>query len=129
MSNIAFDMAKIGYEEYSRQTGGESLATGASLPGWDDLPDNIKYAWEGSAFAIIRALGMTEETTTSADCASYIDDDGAPMEGAVIKRGWLKYRRALEGIRDFRKESNLVTTWQDAFSRLAEIARESLEEA
>lgn len=54
MDNIAFQAGQIGYEEYSRHTGGKSLATGAPLPEWDDLPDNIKYAWEASAHAIGR---------------------------------------------------------------------------
>jgi len=59
-----FEAAQIGYEEYSRHTGGKSLATGAPLPKWEDLPDNIKYAWEASAYAIIvyHLHGMATET-------------------------------------------------------------------
>ena len=37
-----------------------------------------------------------------------------------------RLRSALESIRDFEKNSGLITTWRDAFSRLVEIAREAL---
>lgn len=37
-----------------------------------------------------------------------------------------KYKEALESIRDFEKNSVVITTWPDAFSRLVNIAKEAL---
>lgn len=38
-----------------------------------------------------------------------------------------KYKEALESIRDFRKESAIITTWPDAFNRVVEIAHKALD--
>lgn len=37
--------AKEAYEAYCRHTGWKSLATGAALPQWDNLPEAIRTAW------------------------------------------------------------------------------------
>jgi hypothetical protein len=41
--------AKELYDAYCNHTNWKSLVTGSSLPQWDDLPENIKNAWEAVA--------------------------------------------------------------------------------
>lgn len=41
---------------------------------------------------------------------------------------WSKHAAALESIRDYGKDSAIITTWPDAFSRLVQIASEALAE-
>ena len=44
---------QVGYEGYRRASKGKSLATGVSIPEWDDLSPEIKAAWSAAAQAII----------------------------------------------------------------------------
>lgn len=48
-------LGQIGYEAYCNQTGWKSLATGAPLPAWQNLPANIQQAWQAAANAVIDA--------------------------------------------------------------------------
>jgi len=50
------ETARIAYEAYARSTGGKSLVSGDTLPGWDDLPQPIQWAWDAAAQAVIRAV-------------------------------------------------------------------------
>lgn len=43
------NLAKEAYEAYANHTNWKSLATGATLPQWDELSDAIKAAWMSSA--------------------------------------------------------------------------------
>ena len=52
MDALFFNAAEVGYTEYVRQAGGVSLVSGQPLPVWEELPDNIKYAWEAAASAM-----------------------------------------------------------------------------
>lgn len=44
---------QIGYEAYCSFTNWKSLVSGANLPQWDKLPDNIKQAWEKAGSSIV----------------------------------------------------------------------------
>lgn len=44
--------AKLAYDAYCRQTGGESLATGDILPPFEVLREPIKEAWNAAAMAL-----------------------------------------------------------------------------
>ena len=48
-------IGRSAYTEYSRIAGGKSLATGQTLPTWDELPDMIRYAWHGSTYKVVQA--------------------------------------------------------------------------
>jgi hypothetical protein len=52
--------------------------------------------------------------------------DNASEDAKKWREGAQKFFWALAAIRDFGKDSALITTWPDAFSRLVEIAREAL---
>lgn len=45
--------AHIAYDAYCDHTGWKSLATGQTLPPWDQLPRSIQEAWEAAANALI----------------------------------------------------------------------------
>lgn len=49
--------AHIAYDAYCDHTGWKSVATGQTLPPWEQLPTEIKSAWEAAAAAL---LGSTE---------------------------------------------------------------------
>ena len=48
--------ARIAYNAYSWETGGKSLATGDSLPSWDDLPRLMQEAWHTAAMAVVHEV-------------------------------------------------------------------------
>lgn len=50
------NLGKIAYEAYSAKSKGKSLATGDDLPKWEDLPWEIRDAWNASAAAVERAV-------------------------------------------------------------------------
>ncbi len=50
---VANAAAKVAYTSYSAHTDNKSLVTGASLPTWDELPDDIKVAWRVSTKSAI----------------------------------------------------------------------------
>lgn len=43
---------KIAYDAYCKSSGGVSLVSGAKLPEWAVLSDEIKQAWEAAAEAV-----------------------------------------------------------------------------
>ena len=45
--------AQTAYEAYCEYTGWKSLATGADLPKWENLPGNIKNAWFAAISSVI----------------------------------------------------------------------------
>lgn len=49
---LTWKAAQTAYEAYCSHTGWKSLATGCDLPTWDNLTDNIKYAWQATAHAL-----------------------------------------------------------------------------
>jgi hypothetical protein len=49
-------LARAAYEGYRAHTGGKSLATGAPIPEWLDLPDAIQDAWVASIVAVRDAI-------------------------------------------------------------------------
>lgn len=59
------EIAAAAYTEYSRITGGKSLATGQPLPLWCDLPDNIRYAWHGTIYKVVCLVLNQDEIQTS----------------------------------------------------------------
>jgi hypothetical protein len=59
------EIAAAAYTEYSRITGGKSLATGQPLPLWCDLPDNIRYAWHGTIYKVVCLVLNQEEIQTT----------------------------------------------------------------
>jgi hypothetical protein len=52
MQPPALELGKVGYEAYRKHTGGCSLATGAPIPEYKQLPEAIKDAWAAAALAI-----------------------------------------------------------------------------
>lgn len=58
------NLGKIGYDAYCKSSGGVSLVSGAKLPEWSALAENIRNAWESAAESIV---GMT--TMGSPDAA------------------------------------------------------------
>lgn len=55
-------LGREAYEAYCRSSGGKSLVSGADLPGWDALSEEIKSAWMCSAAwvagRVMRKLGI-----------------------------------------------------------------------
>ena len=50
---------QIAYEAYFEKSGGKSLISGQSLPGWDDQAPAIQEAWEAAAQAIVQEFVPT----------------------------------------------------------------------
>lgn len=48
----AISYGQIAYEGYCESSDGKSLVTGAILPKWQDLSDDIRVAWIQSALAV-----------------------------------------------------------------------------
>lgn len=46
-------LGDVAYEAYRQTTGGRSLVSGAPLPGWLDLPEDIREAWRAAADAVL----------------------------------------------------------------------------
>lgn len=44
------------YDGYRQKSEGKSLVSGAELPVWDALPDDIKAAWEAAGAAVYEAV-------------------------------------------------------------------------
>ena len=49
----AMHLDREAYEAYARHTGWKSLVSGADLPQWDQLSDEIRIAWRVSAAWVI----------------------------------------------------------------------------
>lgn len=47
---------QIAYEGYCESSNGKSLISGASLPPWEDLQEEICFAWIDSAMAVRHAI-------------------------------------------------------------------------
>ena len=47
------DYGKIAYEAYCLSSEGRSLISGAALPKWENLRDDIRNAWEAAAMAVL----------------------------------------------------------------------------
>lgn len=60
-----YDLAKVAYDAYCKQTGGKSLATGDTLPAFDGLRSAIKDAWAASAIAISLRLDVESRKPAS----------------------------------------------------------------
>jgi NTP pyrophosphatase (non-canonical NTP hydrolase) len=52
-ADYAVNLGREAYESYCGQTGWKSLATGAELPQWYDLRDDIRQAWMVSAAWVV----------------------------------------------------------------------------
>lgn len=52
-ADYAVNLGKEAYEAYCRHTGWKSLATGADLPQWADLRDEIRQAWMVTAAWVV----------------------------------------------------------------------------
>ena len=50
------DLAKIAYDAYVKAAGGKSLATGDPLPAFENLPQEIRWAWDAASQAVAREL-------------------------------------------------------------------------
>jgi hypothetical protein len=50
---------QIGYEAYARFTGGKTF-DGRQMPKWDELPANIKDAWDAAATSIKAGAVMAD---------------------------------------------------------------------
>ena len=85
------EIAAAAYTEYSRITGGKSLATGQPLPLWCDLPDNIRYAWHGTIYKVVcLVLNQDEIQTTYHD--SILAENKKYREALEqIERGVMRY--------------------------------------
>ena len=47
---------QISYEAYAGHTDWKSLVSGAKLPEWKELKDEIKEAWETSGIAVVKDI-------------------------------------------------------------------------
>jgi hypothetical protein len=47
-------LAKLAYEAYGKVTGGKNFR-GEPMPAWDDLPEQIRDAWDAAAGAVVDA--------------------------------------------------------------------------
>jgi hypothetical protein len=47
-------LAKIAYEAYGKATGGKNYL-GLPMPEWDELPQEIRDAWDAAAGAVVDA--------------------------------------------------------------------------
>lgn len=52
VENTTMDLGTVAYLAYAASSKGKSLATGDSLPAWNDLSENIREAWAASADAV-----------------------------------------------------------------------------
>lgn len=50
------DLAEAAYEGYRMHTGGKSLATGTTIPKWNDLRPDIQEAWRASRDSLLKTL-------------------------------------------------------------------------
>lgn len=57
LTNEHYELGRIGYEGYCRQSGGVSLVSGDKLPEFATLNQSIKDAWAAAAIAIGREIG------------------------------------------------------------------------
>ncbi len=55
-------MGRIGYEGYCATTNNRSLVSGAPLPPWGGLPENIQNAWNAAAKAILSSIVIVIES-------------------------------------------------------------------
>jgi len=46
------DLAEVAYNGYCQSSGGISLISGAKLPAFQDLPEDIRKAWRAAAVAV-----------------------------------------------------------------------------
>lgn len=53
--------AQTAYEAYATFSDWKSLISGAPLPEWGDLPNEVKMAWEAAAEAVINHNQKIEE--------------------------------------------------------------------
>jgi len=53
---LKWRLARAAYEGYRAHTGGKSLATGQTIPEWDELRNEIKDAWLASVAAVQETL-------------------------------------------------------------------------
>jgi len=78
---------KIAYEAYRNHTGGKSLATGHPITEWDELPEEIRDAWNAAAGAVVgyAALVVTVATDIGLeDCHVYLcNSEDAAVKFAV----------------------------------------------
>lgn len=57
MIPIGFIGGRVAYEAYCKASGGKSLVSGAPLPAWDALCQEIRDAWDAAADAVIDRYG------------------------------------------------------------------------
>lgn len=55
------NLPEISYTAYCEQTGWKSADTGADLPDFADIPDDVKSAWKASAYALAKFLGYRRQ--------------------------------------------------------------------
>lgn len=51
---------QIAYEAYCQHTNWKSLISGADLPKWDDLKEDIQEAWEAAGMAVVFVTMATD---------------------------------------------------------------------
>jgi hypothetical protein len=68
MEPVMVELGKIAYDAYCDCTGGISLISGARLPLWNELQEEIKAAWHASAEAVGKCY--------AADRTDLGDDEG-----------------------------------------------------
>ena len=52
------DLGKVAYDAYCKSSGGVSLVSGAKLPKWAALSEDIKRAWACAAEAVVGVAVM-----------------------------------------------------------------------
>jgi hypothetical protein len=85
-ADYAVNLGREAYEAYCRHTGWKSLATGAELPQWTVLKDEIKQAWMVSAAwvvgRVLRIHGIQDPLPVRADYTPGPDAGHGPNKTA-----------------------------------------------
>ena len=87
-------LGEVAYEGY--RSASKSLISGAEIPAWPDLPEDIRKAWEASAQSVTKTLWETCQVGTSGrddvyrivggpegDSIKVFDPDGAELPGVL----------------------------------------------
>ena len=59
--NLRERYGKVAYQGYCDTTGGKSLISGALLPPWEKLDEQIREAWRAAAYSVLELRAHREE--------------------------------------------------------------------
>ena len=77
-------LGQLAYEGYCKATGNKSLASGVTLPTWDQQDDKIKAAWEAAAEAVKKELIWNKPLRGGTGSVQEAAEKGFGMKGDGI---------------------------------------------